>query len=182
LPTETRQVSILRLDIANFTKLIDSHPLDQIIIDLNAYLDQMAQIIYRHHGDIDKYLGDGFFSIFTNADDAVRAGHAIQQATAKFNRQQLAENRLVFPTRVAIDTGEVMMTSLGSSDRQDRTVIGMPVNLADRLQAKATPGRVWFSQATFDQLNDRSDCHCLGPIKVKGRQEPITVYEKRQRI
>jgi class 3 adenylate cyclase len=179
LPTETRQASILWLDIASFTKLIDSHPLEQVLADLNVCLDLLTQVAYCHRGEVNKYLGDGFLAIFADADDAVQAGYALQQAAADFNRRQLAHGGLVFPTRVGIDSGLVTVTSLGSPERQDRTVIGMPVNLAERLQEKAVPGRVWLSQATFDGLRDQTGCRCLGPVKVKGRQEPVVVYEKR---
>lgn len=177
LPTEAREVSILRLDIANFTRLMDTNPLDEIVDDLNAFLDQMTQLIYHHHGDIDKYLGDGFLSVFSDANDAVEAGCAIQKAVAEFNHSQSANGRLVFPARVAIDSGQVIIASLGSSNRRDRTMLGMPVNLAERLQAKATPGRVWLSQATFERLADQSGCHYVGLIQVKGRHEPMAVYE-----
>ena len=178
LPVETRQASILQLDIANFTELTDRHPLDQVLSDLNAYLDTMTQLVYRYHGDVNKYLGDGFLSVFANADDAVQAGCAIQRAVADFNRRQLAQGALVFPTRIGIASGQIAVVSLGSRDRQDRTVLGMPVNLAKRLQEQATRGGVWLSQVTFDRLQDQSGCRCLGSVKVKGLQEPVVVYEK----
>jgi len=178
LPAETREASILRLDIVNFTGITDSHPLDQVISDLNAYLDAMTQVVYRYHGDVDKYLGDGFLSIFHNADDAVQAGCAIQRATADFNRRQLAQGGLAFPARIGIASGPIATVSLGSHERQDRTVLGIPVNLAERLQEQASPGQVWLSQATFDRLRDQTDCSWLGPAKIKGVQEPIVVYEK----
>jgi class 3 adenylate cyclase len=178
-PAETREASILRLDIANFTEIADKHPLGQVVSDLNAYLDAMTQVIYRHHGDVDKYLGDGFLSVFANADDAVQAGCAIQRATADFNRRQLAQGGLAFPARIGIASGKVAMVSLGSHERQERTVLGMPVNLAERLQEQASPEQVWLSQATFDRLRDQTDCSRLGPAKVKGLQEPVVVYEKR---
>jgi len=179
LAAETCQVSILRLDIAGFTELTDSHPLDQVLSDLNTYLDVATQFVHRHQGNVHKYLGDGFLSVFADADAAVRAGHVIQQATADFNHRQSLKGGLVFPTRVGIASGEVAVTSLGSRDHQDRTVIGKPVNLAERLQEKATPGEVWLSYSTFDQLRDQSGCHCLGLVQVKGMQEPVLVYEKR---
>jgi adenylate cyclase len=181
LLTETSEASILWLDIANFTELADNHPLDQVLADLNAYLDTLTQIVYRQRGDVNKYLGDGFLAVFADADDAVRAGRALQRVAADFNRRQSAQGRLVFPTRIGIDTGQVALTSLGSRDRQDRTVIGMPVILAERLQEQARPGWIWLSQATFERLRDRSGCRAIGPVKVKGRQEPIFVYEKRAR-
>ena len=178
LPTEAHEASILWVDIASFTELVDSHPLDEVLSTLNAYLDMLTQLIYRHHGDVNKYLGDGFLSIFVDADDAVKAACAIQRAAANFNRHQSAQGGLVFPTRVGIDTGQIAIVSLGSHNRQDRTVLGMPVNLAKRLQEKATPGQVWLSQATFDRLRDQSGCRYLGPVKVKGQQEPVVVYVK----
>jgi class 3 adenylate cyclase len=179
LPTETHEASILWVDIASFTELVDSHSLDEVLSALNTYLDILTQLVYRHHGDVNKYMGDGFLSVFADADDAVKAGCAIQQAAANFNRHQSARGELVFPIRIGIDTGQIATVSLGSHNRQDRTVIGMPVNLAERLQGKAPPGAVWLSQATFDRLRDQSGCRYLGPVKVKGRQEPVVVYEKR---
>jgi class 3 adenylate cyclase len=178
LPGETRQVTILRLDIANFTDLMDSHSLDQVLSALNAYLDTMTQIVYRHHGDVNKYLGDGFLCVFADADDAVQAGRAMQQAAADFNRRQSDRGGLVFPTRIGIASGPIATVSLGSHDRQDRTVIGIPINLAERLQKKAPPGQVWLSQATFDRLRDQSGCRCVGSVEIKGLQEPVVVYEK----
>ena len=178
LPTETCEISILRLDIANFTELMDGQPLDRVLTDLKGYLDRLTRLVYHHHGDVDKYLGDGFLAIFADADDAVQAGSAIQQAAAEFNHRQSVRGGLVFPSRIAIDTGQVAVTSLGSPNRQERSIIGMPVNLAERLQAQATPGRVWLSQDTFDRLKDRSGCRYLGAMKVKGKAEPVVVYEK----
>jgi class 3 adenylate cyclase len=179
LPTETHEASILWVDVAGFTELVDSHPLDEVLSALNVYLDRLTQLVYRYHGDVNKYLGDGFLSVFDNADDAVQAACAIQQAAADFNRHQLAWGGLVFPTRIGIASGQIAVVSLGSCDRQDRTVIGMAVNLAKRLQEKATLGRIWLSQATFDRLGDQSGCRYLGPVKVKGQREPVVVYEKR---
>lgn len=181
LPTKTRGASILWLDIANFTELVDSHPLEEVFSTLNTYLDTLTQLVYRHHGDVNKYLGDGFLGVFADADDAVEAACVIQQAAAAFNRCQLARSEMVFPTRVGIDTGHVAIVSLGSHNRQDRTILGMPVNLAKRLQEQAPPGEVWLSQATFNQLRAQSDCRYLGPLQVKGRQEPVLAYEKRWR-
>ena len=178
LPAETREVTVLRLDIANFTRMMDSHPLDQVLSDLNAYLDTMTQIVYRHNGDVNKYLGDGFLCVFADADDAVQAGCAMQRAAADFNRRQSDGGALAFPTRVGIASGPIALTSLGSHNRQDRTVVGIPINLAERLQKKAPPGQVWLSQATFDRLRDPSGYRCVGPVKVKGLQEPVVVYEK----
>ncbi len=177
LPTEMTEASILQLDIANFTELTDSHPLEQVLADLCAFLERLTQIVYLHGGDVNKFLGDGFLAVFLSADDAVQAGAALQEAIDDFN-QENRRGRLVFPTRIGIDTGPVALVSLGSHERQERTVIGMPVNLAERLQQQAPPGRVWLSQATFDRLQQRCACRCVGPIRLRGAREPVVVYER----
>jgi adenylate cyclase len=179
LPTATRQVSILSLDIAGFTKLVDSHPLDEILSALSIYFDTLTPIVHRYRGDVNKYLGDGFLSLFVDADDAVEAGGAIQGAVAEFNHRQSAQGQLGFSTRIGIDTGHVAVVSLGPPNRRDRTVLGKPVNLAKRLQEKAPPGRVWLTQATFERLNDQSACGCVGPVEIKGLPETVMAYEKR---
>jgi class 3 adenylate cyclase len=178
LPTETREMSILRLDIAGFTELMDSQPLDHLLAALDVYLTRLTPIVHDHQGDIDKYLGDGFLAVFANPDESVQAGCALQQVAAKFNHEQSVQGGLIFSTRLGIDSGPVALTTLGSPDRQDRTVIGPAVNLAERLQAQATPGRVWMSQATFERLQDRSGCRRVGPLQIKGRSEPVIIYEK----
>jgi len=180
LPTETHQAAILWLDIARFSELFTSRPLDQVLTDLNAYLDALTEVVYRHGGDVNKYLGDGFLAVFGAADAAVRAGCALQSAADDFNVRQRSQERGPFHTRIGIDTGQVAVVSLGSRDRQDRTVIGAPVILAERLQEQAPAGRVWLSQATFERLGDRSGCHVVGLVKVKGQAAPVLVYETRR--
>jgi class 3 adenylate cyclase len=178
LPTETRQASLLRLDIAGFTELMSQYPLEQILADLNAYFALLTPLIEAHHGEVSKYLGDGLLAVFASADDAVQAGSAMQQAIAEFNQHQVEYEGPIFYTRIGIDSGQFAVVSLGSVERQDRTIIGMPVNLAERLQAQAKPSRVLFSEATFARLHDQAGCRCLGSINVKGQAEPVVVYEK----
>ena len=177
LPTEIHQVSVLYLDVVGFTDLTEKFPLSQVAATLNTYLADITPLIYHYEGDIHKYLGDGFLSVFTSADAAVQAGRAIQQATAAFNTRQTAQDALPFSIRIGIDSGMVMAISLGCVERQDRTLLGSPVNLADRLQAKATPGRIWLSQATYGRLADRTGLRCLGPVALKGSCEQVLVYE-----
>lgn len=177
LPTKTYEASLLRLDISGFTALMDEQPLDQVLAALDAYFKWLTPVVYHHHGDIYKFLGDGFLALFESSDEAVAAGVAIQQAAAEFNHRQSTTGGLIFPTRLAIDTGPVALTTLGSPKRRDRTVMGMPVNLAERLQALATPGRVWLTQATFERLSDPSACCCLGPVEIRGKQASVIVYE-----
>ncbi len=93
-------------------------------------------------------------------------------------KRQSLNGKPAFPTRIGIDSGQVALTSLGSAERRDRTVIGVPVNCAQRIQQQVLTGQVWLSQATFQQLQDRSGFRAVGAIEIKGQQEPVFVYAK----
>jgi len=182
LPTQIKEATILWLDVAHFAELTNAHTLDQVVTDLNAYLDALTQLVYRHQGDVNKYMGDGFLAVFANADDALQAACALQKAAADFNRRQVLNGKPALPTRIGIDTGQVALTSLGSCERQDRTVIGIPVNRAKRIQQQALIGQVWLSQATFQRLQDRSGLYVVGEIEIKGQQEPVFVYARQAAV
>lgn len=177
-PIEELDATIMFTDIAGFSALMDTHSIKVVLGSLNDYFALLGRIVQQRRGDVHKFLGDGLMALFICPTDAVEAGCAVQQAVAELNAQRAAQGLWRFETRLAIDTGEVVVVSLGSSARRDRTVLGRPVNVAKRLQEQATPGRVWLSQATYGRLSDQSDCRCLGPVKVKGPRRPVVVYEK----
>jgi len=138
-PVEELVASIMFTDIAGSTALMETHSLKKMLGSLNDYFALLSQIVGRHRGDVHKFLGDGLMALFICPADAVKAGCEIQQAVAEFNARQAAQRLWRFETRLAIDTGEVILASVGSPDRQDHTLIGRPVNLAAHLSERATP-------------------------------------------
>lgn len=186
LSTQIKEMTVLWLDtaapIADCTELCARHPLEQVVADLAAYMAALTPVVYQHRGDVNNCTGAGFLADFASAADAFQAGCALQQTAAAFNRRQSAVGKPVFPTRVGIATGQVALATLGSAERQERTLIGNAVNLARLIQQHASPGEVWLSQATFDRLDLSAPCDIAGPIEVKGCQAPLVIYRKRTGI
>lgn len=128
-------------------------------------------------GQMCKFLGDGLMALFICPADAVKAGCEIQRAVAQFNACQAAQGLWQFKTRLAIDTGEAILASVGSPDRRNHTLIGRPVNLAAHLSERATPGTVWISQNTYDRPADKNGFVPRTMSVAQSGEKPTTVYE-----
>ena len=156
-PIQELTATVMFTDIAGFTALMETYPVHQVIEHLNVYLGMVSQIVERCRGDVHKFLGDGLMAIFICPADAVKAGREIQRAVAEFNDRQEAEGWARFETRLAIDTGDLVLASVGSRTRQDYTLLGRPVNQASHLCDRAAAGTVWISQRTFDRVTNKCD-------------------------
>jgi class 3 adenylate cyclase len=176
-PVEELVATIMFTDITGFTALMETHPVKEVLHSLNDYLTLLSRIVQEHRGDVHKFLGDGLMALFICPADAVRAGCEIQQTVAEFNAHQAAQGLWHFETRLAIDTGEVVLASVGSPDRRDHTLTGRPVNLAAHLSERATPGTVWISQSTYEKLADKNGFAARTTSVVKSEKEPMTIYE-----
>lgn len=176
-PTEELVATIMFTDIAGFTPLMEAHPVREVLDSLNDYFALLSRIVQKHRGDVHKFLGDGLMALFVCPSDAVKAGSEIQQAVAEFNARQEARELCRFETRLAIDVGKVVLTSVGSYDRRDHTLIGQPVNRAAHLTEDATPGTVWVSKHAYEKLPDRDKFATRIMSVTNGEGHPMTVYE-----
>ena len=158
--------TVMFTDIAGFTALMETYPVRQVLERLNVYLGMISEIVERYRGDVHKFLGDGLMVVFICPADAVKAGREIQRAVAEFNQRQEAAGLWRFETRLAIDTGDLVLADVGSHTRRDYTLIGRPVNQAAHLCDAATPGTVWVSQRAFDRLSNKHDFRlCTEPVQ-----------------
>jgi len=169
-------LTILMTDIVGFTALSETTVPQQLVGDLNRYLDVLAATVYQKGGDVDKFLGDGMFALFQEPRAALRAAIAIQRRVDTFNAQQIAARRLAFATRLSLATGPCLVARVGSRARQEVTVLGDTVNTASRLQALATPGWVLLDEATAAQCDNPPQ---LTPttLKIRGKRIPQSVYQ-----
>lgn len=151
-----RQVSILFTDIAGFSQLMNTWPLESVVTSLHGYFERLSRCIYRHGGQVDKFMGDGMLAVFRSPDDAVNAARAIQREVALYNAGQARRQRCVFPTRIVVDTGPAVRTSLGLGRDRDWTVMGPVVNTASHLVKSLPPGKVFISHATCCRLTKRA--------------------------
>ena len=179
-----RKVSVLFSDIQGFTSLLAVKEPEEIIQQLNEYLTEMTALIFSFDGMVDKFVGDAIIGIFgamgERPDDtlrAVRCAIAMQKKLGQMQVKWRGENAPVFNSRTAVNTGEVIMGNVGSPQRMDFTAIGEPVNTASRLQAVAEVGSVVICTDCYEELKDLLDVKNLGAITLRGKTEPVIVYE-----
>ncbi len=181
---ENQTATILFADIRGFTRMSEKMQPQEVVELLNEYFTLMTDLIFENGGTLDKYLGDGIMAVFgaplAKPDDAVRAAKTaveMQQALARLNTSWEARGRPSWKMGVGVNTGPVTAGNIGSSKRMDYTVIGDSVNLSSRLCANAKEGQILISESTFQLLDGSFPARRLNPIRVKGKESQIEVYE-----
>ncbi len=180
---ELRNTTVLFSDIRGFTAWSEQHEPPYIVSVLNDYFELMVDAIHRHKGTLDKFMGDGIMALFgapiSHEHDAVNAVDCaleMMQFLAQFNREQGASGSQ-FSIGIGVDTGPVVAGYMGSSKSMEYTAIGDHVNLAARLCGAATPGQILLSADTLASVGERYQVQPLAPIQVKGKQQPITIFQ-----
>jgi len=178
------EVSILFSDIRGFTQMSQEVSPEALASYLNDdYFTPMGEIIYNFNGTVDKHIGDSIMVVFgspvAHADDAIRAvksAMAMQKKAKEINQELIEKNGLRLKIGTGIATGNVFSGIVGSLRKKEFTSIGMPVNIASRLQGMAREGEILICERTFHKLNGDLDPEVLPPLNVKGVVGPITVY------
>ena len=181
---ENQTATIMFTDIRGFTRMAEKMEPQQVVELLNEYFTEMTDLIFENGGTLDKYLGDGIMAVFgapiAKPDDparSVKTAIEMQRAMARLNRDWEARGQPALRAGIGVNTGAVTAGNIGSTKRMDYTVIGDSVNLASRLCANAAGGQILVSESTFAQLGGSRPAKKLEPIRVKGRETPVEVYE-----
>lgn len=177
-----QEMSVLFADIRDFTSLSERMTPQENFKFINYYLMRMEPCITDNNGFIDKYIGDGIMALFSGgADDAVKAGIAMLQTLAKYNLTREERNYSPIYMGIGINTGSLMLGTVGGESRMDGTVISDAVNLASRVEGltKNYGVPLLISHHTFSALTIPSDydIRLIDKVKVKGKSELVTVYE-----
>ncbi len=177
-----RKLTILFSDIRDFTPLSESMTPAENFEFINSYLSQMEPIISRHHGIIDKYIGDTIMALFAKgADDAVSGAIAMLERLGYYNAGRIRAGYEPINVGIGLNTGVVMIGTIGGINRMDSTVIGDAVNLTSRLEeaTKTYHAPLIISQNTLYDLVDpkKFDIRFLDRIRVKGKSQPLSIYE-----
>ena len=179
------EMSILFSDIRSFTTLSESMTPDENFAFINAYLEHMGPVIRDHNGFIDKYIGDAIMALFKNADDALRAGLVMLDTLDQFNVDRRAAGQLPIAIGIGINTGSLMLGTIGERHRMDGTVISDAVNLAARVESLTKDYGVplLISEYTRRQLADPSayDIRPIDTVVVKGKTRPVAIFGVYQR-
>lgn len=183
----TAHVTILFSDIRNFTTLSEQSTAAEVVELLNRYFSQQVKVIFKHNGTLDKFIGDAIMAFWgepVKSDrheiDAVEAALDMAEAMEVFKNLYGASD---FDIGIGVHTGEVVAGAIGSEARYDYTVIGDAVNLASRIEG-LTKGkcRILVSDATRAGCGETFDFKVIGDYMVKGRKEPVTVYQPRRKV
>lgn len=176
-----RDMTVLFSDIRNFTGLSEKMSPDENFSFINAYLERMGPVIRTHNGFIDKYIGDAIMALFESANDALHAGLAMLDTLDAFNADRVKADQAPIRIGIGLNSGSLMLGTIGETDRMDGTVISDAVNLAARIESltKTYGVSLLITQHTYNQLADPR-AFAIRPIDVvvvKGKTEAITVYE-----
>ncbi|MEO6861623.1 MAG: PAS domain S-box protein [Microcoleus sp.] len=175
-----KEMSVLFSDIRDFTALSETMTPEENFQFINAYLSRMEPAITENFGFIDKYIGDAIMALFNgSADDAVKAGIAMLEQLNEYNSSRSLPDRPPLQIGIGINTGSLMLGTVGGQNRMDSTVISDAVNLASRVEdlTKEYGVSMLITHNTFIQLNDVYDFRLIDRLAVKGKSRMVTVYE-----
>jgi adenylate cyclase len=185
---KTQTVSILFSDVRNFTGVSEALGARETVSLLNEYFGVMVEVVTRHGGILDKYIGDAIMALFgapfakpEDADHALAVGNGMLITLRELNGRRLAQGKPAIDIGVGIATGEVVLGNIGSPSRMEYTVIGDKVNLASRLEGanKYYHSKILLDETTVNALTN-GHANCLREIdllRVKGKDRPVAVYE-----
>ena len=189
IDTARRVVTLLFSDIRGFTTLSETRKPEEVIALLNRYFSLQVDVVFRHGGSLDKFIGDCIMAIWgAPLDDAAHAKHAVACALemvdtlAAFKRALGAEDS-GFDVGIGVHSGPAVVGLMGSQKRLEYTAIGDTVNLASRIEGltKDAKRRVLVSKDTRDLCGDAFEfVHC-GTFPVKGRAQPVELFEPRRK-
>jgi adenylate cyclase len=178
-----REVTILFADIRGFTALARRVKATDVVAMLNRYFEMIVDIVFSHGGTVDKYIGDEIMVLFgapvkmdNPADRAVACGLEMQSALEGFNLDRDRHGEDKIQIGVGINSGEVVVGAIGSSQTMQYTCIGDAVNVASRLTDLAKPGQVIISEHTLADLTGRTEYEALPPVPLKGIDGDVKSY------
>jgi adenylate cyclase len=183
---EKRVCTVLFSDIRGFTTLSENLPPEELVQMLNSYLSPMTDVVFKHGGTLDKYIGDAIMAIFGapvyQEDQAVRACKVALEMLEKLVPIQLEWKTRGFDhleIGIGLNTGPMSVGNMGSAVRFDYTAMGDHVNLGSRLESltKDYGVHIIASEYTIDHVGDAIHARKLDAVKVKGKVKPVRVYE-----
>jgi class 3 adenylate cyclase/tetratricopeptide (TPR) repeat protein len=183
LKGERKQVTVLFVDVSGFTSLSAGLDPEEVHRLMSRAFDLMLAEVHRYEGTVNQFLGDGIMALFgapiAHEDHAQRAVHAalgIARALEAY-QAELRPRGITFRARQGLNTGLVVVGSIGSDLRMDYTAVGDTTNVAARMQQVGEPGRVTISEATHRLVRGYFETRALGEKALKGKADPTPVWE-----
>ncbi|MDZ7961117.1 MAG: adenylate/guanylate cyclase domain-containing protein [Aulosira sp. DedQUE10] len=183
---DRKEVSILFSDIRGYTTLTENLEAEEVVSMLNEYFESMVEAVFKHKGTLDKYIGDAIMAVFgsplplqEHAWMAVQTALEMRHRLQEFNHNRYLANKPRIKIGIGINSDTVISGNIGSSKRMEFTAIGDGVNLGSRLESvsKQYGCDIILSDNTYKPCRENIWARELDYIRVKGRNEPVAIYE-----
>src|SRR6266481_4099354 len=181
---ERKQVTVLFADLKGSMELLADRDPEETRKLLDPVLEFMMDAVHQYEGTVNQVMGDGIMALFgapvAHEDHAVRACYAalrMQESLKRYADDTRRSHGVEVQIRVGLNSGEVVVRSVGSDLRMDYTAVGQTTHLAARMEQLAPPGTVRLTAETVRLAEGYVEVRSLGPIPVKGLPDPIELFE-----
>src|SRR5437879_8561757 len=184
LKGERKQVTVLFADLKGSMELLADRDPEEAREILDPVLELMMEAVHRYEGIVNQVMGDGIMALFgapvAHEDHALRACYAalrMQDSVKEYAERARRLYGIEVQIRVGLNSGDVVVRSIGSDLAMDYTAVGQTTHLAARMEQLATPGSIRLTAATLRLAEGLVQVNTLGPFPVKGLAEPVEVFE-----
>ena len=184
LEGERKLVTVLFADLKGSMELLADRDPEEARKILDPVLERMMEAVHRYEGTVNQVMGDGIMALFgaplAHEDHAVRACYAalrMQESVKQYADEVRRSHGAVVKIRVGMNSGEVVVRSIGSDLRMDYTAVGQTTHLAARMEQMAMPGSVLLTADALRLAEGFVEVKPLGPVNVKGLSEPVEVFD-----
>ncbi|MFQ5830607.1 MAG: adenylate/guanylate cyclase domain-containing protein [Candidatus Methylomirabilia bacterium] len=184
LEGERKQVTVLFADLKGSMELLADRDPEEARKLLDPVLERMMEAVHRYEGTVNQVMGDGIMALFgaplAHEDHAVRACYAalrMQESVKRYAEEVQRSEGVPIQIRVGMNSGEVVVRSIGSDLHMDYTAVGQTTHLAARMEQMAMPGSMLLTAEALRLAEGFVQVKPLGPVRVKGLETPIEVYE-----
>jgi class 3 adenylate cyclase/tetratricopeptide (TPR) repeat protein len=184
LEGERKQVTVLFADLKGSLELLADRDPEEARKLLDPVLERMMEAVHRYEGTVNQVMGDGIMALFgapvAHEDHAVRACYAalrMQEAVKRYAEEVQRAQGLPLHIRIGLNSGPVVVRSIGSDLRMDYTAVGQTTHLAARMEQTAMPGSILMTAETLRAAEGYVQVRPLGPVHVKGLADPVEAFE-----